>query len=55
MYRCSICALARITAFHGKFECPKVRNPNKIQEELKVILVDDEGFELEQADESGND
>ena len=55
MYRCSICALARITAFHSKFECPKVRNPNKIQEELKVILVDDEGFELDQPEDSGND
>ena len=55
MYRCSICALARITAFNSKFECPKVRNPNKIQEELKVILIDEEGYELEQADQSGND
>ena len=54
MYRCSICAMARITAFHSKFKCPKVRNPNKIQEELKVILIDEEGYELEE-DRSGND
>ena len=47
--------MSRITAFHSKFECPKVRNPNKIQEELKVILIDEEGYELEEDDRSGND
>ena len=55
MYRCSICAMARITAFHSKFECPKVRNASKIQEKLKVILIDEEGYELEENDRSGND
>ena len=55
MYRCSICALANITAFHSKFECPKVRNPNKVPEEIKVILIDEDGYELEDTSRSGND
>ena len=55
MYRCSTCALANITAFHSKFECPKVKNPNRLLEEIKVILIDEDGYELEEQDRTGND
>ena len=56
MYRCSTCALSNITAFHSKFECMKKRSPNRVQEEIKVILIDADGFELQQnEDHSGNE
>ena len=56
LYRCSTCALRNITAFHSKFECMKKRYPNKIPEEIKTILIDEDGFELEQqTDHSGNE
>ena len=54
MYRCSTCALSNITAFHSKFECMKKRNPNKMQEEIKVILIDKDGYELQNEHLSGN-
>jgi len=55
MYRCSTCAMSNITAFHSKFECPNVQNPNKIPEEVKIILVDEDGFELGDDEQSGNE
>ena len=55
MYRCSTCALGGITAFHSKFECTKVQNPNRLQEEVKIILVDEDGFELHDMENSGNE
>ena len=55
MYRCSTCAMSNITAFHSKFECPNVQNPNKTPEEVKIILVDEDGFELGDDEQSGNE
>ena len=56
LYRCSTCAMSNNTAFHSKFECMKKRNPNKILEEIKTILIDDDGFELEEDEtHSGNE
>ena len=55
MYRCSTCALGRITAFHSKFECAKIQNPNRQQEEVKIILIDEDGFELHDMENSGNE
>ena len=43
--------MSNITAFHSKFECMKKRNPNKIPEEIKTILIDEDGFELEHQEE----
>ena len=55
MYRCSTCALSGITAFHSKFECAKTQNPNRLQEEVKIILIDEDGFELHDMENSGNE
>ena len=55
MYRCSTCALSKITAFNCKFEWMKKRNPNKSQEEIKVILIDEDGYELTNEELSGNE
>ena len=55
MYKCSTWAMSNITAFHSKFECPKIQNPNKIPEEIKIILIDEDRFELHEDEHSGNE
>ena len=48
--------MSNITAFHSKFKCMKKRNPNKIQEEIKTILIDEDGYELKEDEtHSGNE
>ena len=43
-------------AFHSKFECMKKRNPNMIEEEIKTLFIDEDGYELEDDEtHSGNE
>ena len=40
--------MSNIMAFHSKFDYMKKKNPNKIAEEIKTILIEEDRFELEE-------
>ena len=45
LYRCAMCALLNIRAFHYASECATRRNPHN-KHNLSTMVVDDQGEEL---------